>query len=1008
MYSFCNSVTSEAPKPKSVCRLLAAVSVSALSANLALVANAEDLGEVRSISIQSTTLSSALVEMSRETGVPIFAPSDITDGVQVRSVVGDYSVSDALSVLLIDTGLVAHKNDNGMFVLARQPLVVEAKSAAPISPVRSQAVSAPAPSAELNAQETEFKQDVVVVTGIAGQNRASIQSKVASDAVAEFLFADEIGQFPDYNISDAIRRVSGVNTIFDEDEGRYIALRGLDADFTYTSIDGASIAALDLGGDLGGGRRVLLEAVPSFAVAETQIYKTVSAERDGQGVGGQVNLVTRSAYDRDELFFTARGSVGYYDSTGYPTSDNGPSVRADAAYSNIFGSNNEFGVVLSASYMLKDRDQDRFSPGSYTYRGADTVPVSDPETDPYVFASPGFIVQRGYKNKIQRYGGLIKFEHRPSAQFYQSLSAQYYTQTDDEERTGTYPNAGSVTSFDGENYSVEGADATSRVQFWDIDKWVSNTHYRMAYDHTDDLSLSFQANYSQSGWQEYVPRTAFFTRRTIDYLARPGDSDQGVSFVIEDPNSDYFNIDAFNRFDARLREDDEREEVWETRGSVEYNAAKDDSGLGFRGGFTLRRTERDFDRDQYRYRQGTDFNLTLADYLLDADFKPVQASYPIYVHNSPKLFSEVLAENDGNAGQFRLDEAWSEPRSRASDFLVREDLFAIFGQVIHEGEKHRLEAGLRLEHTDVFARANQDTTTVVIDGTGNATTVNTEGKIDREGQYMKALPSFAFIYDIQKGLRVRTGFSETLGRPSYRSISGTVVENFNEVTGITSITEGNPDLDPRISRNYDVELVWYAPDNNTLVSIGAFYKDIRNDIFVRTTTSSDGSLIVTRPENVETSSIKGIEFSLIKNSFDFLPEPFNALGINLNATLLEADVSVDDETSFDYRLEQPEFLLNTSLFYRRGPFEGRITYNRTGEQPRTVDVGTPYLSTWEQTYEQVDANLDFEISDHWKLRLQGRNLTDEPRIINEGPDQSQIWDYSQFGAQYWVGVTYRH
>ena len=955
--------------------------------------------------VSSKPLNQALVELSEQADVPVFASAELLNGLVSPSLSGSYTIREAVSRMLEGTGLSARYGDNGAVFIEAQAAIPTAVSDTPEDKEGASAEKQPEVTAE--ADETVLIADTIVVTGIAGQNRAAIDAKTNSDAIAEFLFADEIGQFPDYNISDAIRRVSGVNTIFDEDEGRYIALRGLDADFTYTSIDGASIAALDLGGDLGGGRRVLLEAFPSFSVAESQIYKTMSAERDGQGVGGQVNLVTRSAYDRDELFFTARGMLGYYDSTGYPTSDNGPSIRADLAYSDLFGQNDEFGLVVSVSYMLKDRDQERMSPGRYTYRDTEGDPVGDPASDVFEFATPRFIVQRAYKNEIQRYGGLLKFEHKPTKNFYQSVSAQYYTQVDDEERAGTFPNAGGLTSYDGQFYTIEGADVTSRIQFWDIDKWVSSLLYRAEYDRSEDLSFDFQANYSQSGWTEYVPRTAFFTPRTVNYRAIPGDSDRAVQFVVDDPNSDYFNPEAFNRFDARLREDEETEEVWETRGSIAYNAEKDDSGLGFRGGFTLRRTERDFDRDQFRYRQGSDFDLDLSQYLLDDTFVPVQASYPLYIHNAPLLFSEVVSEEDGNAGQFRLDENWSTPRSRASDFLVREDVFAAFAQAIHEGPRHRLEAGLRLEYTDVFARANQDTTTI-IDDMGTEVETTLLGEIDRNGQYTNALPSIAFIYDIQEGLRLRTSFSETIGRPSYRSISGTLVENFNEITGVTTISEGNPDLDPRVSRNYDIELAWYTPDSDSLISVGAFYKDIRNDIFVRTTTSSDGSLIVTRPENVETSSVSGIEFSLIKNEFDFLPDPLNGLGINLNATWLDAEINVDDDLSFDYRLEQPEFLLNSTLFYRRGPFEGRVTYNRTGEQPRSVDVGTPYLSRWEQTYEQLDANIDYQISDRLELRLQARNLTDEPRIINEGPGRSQIWDYSQFGAQYWVGLTYRH
>jgi TonB-dependent receptor len=844
----------------------------------------------------------------------------------------------------------------------------------------------------------------IVVTGVILQNQEAIEAKREDDSISEFIFADEIGQYPDYNISDAIRRVSGVNTIFDEDEGRYIAMRGMDADFTYVSLDGTPIAALDLGGDLGGGRRVLLEAVPSFAVDSVQIYKTASADRDGQGIGGQVDLRTRSALDRPGLHVRAFGAVGYYFSDDYPTSDNGPSFRFDGSLTNTFGPDDQFGIVLSGSYMLKDRDQERFSPGSYTYRDANGDPVADPESDPYVLATPGFIVQRAYKHEIERYGGLVKLEHAEGSDFRQSLLFQYYAQADDEERADTFPNAGTVTSWDGEFYTVDNADATSRIQFWDIEKTVASAVYNMDYDLDAQSHIDLRASFSRSTWNEYVPRTAFFTARNIDYRATPGDRDTGAQFVIDDPASSYFDPAQYNRFDARLRIDDEVEEVWFVAADYGNNVGPTASGLGFRAGASWRQVERDFDRDSFRYRQGTGFNLNLSQFLIDDTFSPVFASYPLLIHDAPALFDLILAEDDGNAGQFRFDEAFALTNSRVSDYLVRENVFAGYGQIVHEGPRHRLEAGLRVEYTDVFAVANQDvTTTSLVNGRPVTTTVL--GTIERTSNYTNVLPSINFIYDLDDGLRLRAAYSETIGRPSWRSISGTVDIREDEITGITRITSGNPDLRPRVSRNYDIELAYYTPDDNTLISIGAFYKDIRDDIFVRTETSDDGLLIVTQPLNVESSYVLGMEFSLVQNKLDFLPGFLSDFGVALNLTLIKAEINVDDETSFDYRLEQPELLMNASLFYQSGPFEARLIYNHSGEQPTSIDVGSPILTQWEQTFEQLDLNVNYALSDEVRLVLQGRNLTNEDRVINEGPDQSQIWDFSRFGPQVWLGAN---
>lgn len=932
--------------------------------------------------VESEPLSSVLRAIARANSVEVMFAPELVEGLDANTVSSSGDARTDFTAALEGTGLTVVER-GGVYVVE-------------LEPARDRSAAS---RADVGAADT------IVVRGTALTNLQSIDAKRESNQISEFIFADEIGTLPDYNLSDAIRRVAGVNTVFDEDEGRYIAMRGLDADFTYVSVDGAPIAALDLGGDLGGGRRVLLEAVPSFVVAATEIRKSMSADDDGQGIGGQVDLVTRSAFQRDEPFLSVGGSIGYYDSTDYPTSDNGPSLRFDGAWSRTFGDSDQFGLVLSGSYMFKDRDQERMSPGRYTYRDTDGDPVADPAVDDIAFASPRFIVQRGYRNEIQRIGGMAKFEHRPNDRFEHSVTLQYFTQIDDEERGGTYPNAGSVSNWNGETYDVTGADVTSRIQVWDIEKSVSNFAYAGQYDRTEDTSFDFRANISQSRWTEDVPRTAFFTSRIVDYTAIPGNQDVPVQFMLA-PDSPYFDPSQYNRFDARWRLDDETETVVSFGGNIFHNVAEDDSGLGFQAGFSFRNVERDFDRDSFRYRQGDDFSLSLTDFLLDAGtFTPERGSAPLFIHDTRAIFDLIRTDAPGSAGQFRLDANWSDNRSLNGDYVVEESVLAAYAMAVHEGPRHRLEAGLRFEQTDVSALTNgNDTMIEVIDGHPPSTIVS--GQLERGGDYVNVLPSMAYLYDVTDQLRLRSAFSETIGRPSFRSISGSVDERFDEVTGITTIVEGNPNLEPRVARNYDLSLEYYFDEGRSLASVGVFHKDIRNDIFVRTSTLNDGALIITRPENVETSWLSGIEFQFVQSSFDFLPGPLTGLGASANMTFITGEISIDETTEFDYRLEQPEFLMNASVFYRRGDFEGKLTYNRTGEQPRAVDVGTPYLSRWEQPFDQLDANLDWDVSDRMRVRVQARNLLNEVRVINEGPDQSQIWDYSVFGPQYWIGLRF--
>jgi iron complex outermembrane recepter protein len=140
------------------------------------------------------------------------------------------------------------------------------------------------------AQAPAAEEDEIVVTGYVLQNREAIAAKRRNDRIGEFTSADEIGQQPDYNISDAFRRLPGVTTVFDEDEGRYVGIRGLNPNFTFGTMDGGLLATAERQN-----RQLNMEAIPTTAVSRLEVIKSRTPDIEGNAIGGIVNLVTRSA-----------------------------------------------------------------------------------------------------------------------------------------------------------------------------------------------------------------------------------------------------------------------------------------------------------------------------------------------------------------------------------------------------------------------------------------------------------------------------------------------------------------------------------------------------------------------------------------------------------------------------------------------------------------------------------------------------------------------------------------
>ncbi len=199
----------------------------------------------------------------------------------------------------------------------------------------------------------------ILVQGYLLQNRTAIEAKRNEDRIADFLTSDEAGRQPDFNIADSLRRLPGVVTVFDEDEGVGVGLRGLPSDYSFVSIDGGLIASTDRAS-----RAINLETIPPTAVARMEVIKSVTPDLDGQSVGGVVNLITRSAFDSDGLYLTGSAQLGVHSIVGkLPASFSNPSYRLDGAVATQFGGDKQFGILLAGNWFVKNRDQARPLPG---------------------------------------------------------------------------------------------------------------------------------------------------------------------------------------------------------------------------------------------------------------------------------------------------------------------------------------------------------------------------------------------------------------------------------------------------------------------------------------------------------------------------------------------------------------------------------------------------------------------------------------------------------------------
>lgn len=170
------------------------------------------------------------------------------------------------------------------------------------------AQTAPAP-APAPAASVENAVEEVVVVGTRASLQSAMSRKKRAGTVSDSIVAEDIGQFPDKNVGEALGRVTGVQLARDFGEGNAVSIRGVEPDLNRVEINGVS--ALSTAGNLsvygGGGRSNDFRELPSEMVKSIDVFKGFTPDMTEGGVGGTVSVTTRKPLDfkKPTMSFTA-------------------------------------------------------------------------------------------------------------------------------------------------------------------------------------------------------------------------------------------------------------------------------------------------------------------------------------------------------------------------------------------------------------------------------------------------------------------------------------------------------------------------------------------------------------------------------------------------------------------------------------------------------------------------------------------------------------------------------
>lgn len=169
------------------------------------------------------------------------------------------------------------------------------------------AQTAPAPEPETT--------NTVVVTGFRASLQSSIALKKQADSIIDVIKAEDIGKFPDNNLSESMQRIPGVAIDRDAGEGRTITVRGLGGLFTRTKLNDMEALATTGGRDSSGGanrdRGFDFNVFAAELFSSIKVSKAASAESEEGSLGATVDLTTPRPFDF-KSFSMAGSLTGQY------------------------------------------------------------------------------------------------------------------------------------------------------------------------------------------------------------------------------------------------------------------------------------------------------------------------------------------------------------------------------------------------------------------------------------------------------------------------------------------------------------------------------------------------------------------------------------------------------------------------------------------------------------------------------------------------------------------------
>lgn len=821
-------------------------------------------------------------------------------------------------------------------------------------------------------------EEVIVYGQSAALAGALSQERTAGNLVS-VLDTDAMGQFPDQNVAESLRRLSGVTVENDQGEGRYVVIRGMDPDLNATSVNGMRAAAAEPR------RAMQLDVIPSDVLDGLEVHKTLTADMDGDAIGGSINVKTLSAFSRKGAYAKARAEGSYNEKSGEWN------PKLSFAGSNIFELDSGRRLGIAGAISWNDRD----------------LIIDNIEMDDWEEADNGSDYTEEFQNRLysvgrERIGGVLNldFDLSDETRLYAYTLYSKFTDTELRNRM-TFGldglDEGTVTASSADYSEVE-IERDTKGRFLQGQIAESLSIALGSETQLDDWLIETRVGYSNG--RERTPDQVSGTW-VAEFESDDGGIPAGAPVLTLDRSnpqlpvvqSDYWSI--LN--DASLYELDELENSHEENEDTQTSLAADFTRTMDNGSmkFGIQARWREKRADQLAEIYSGDGTWFLTDAVLPNGGDAY--GFPGDLNPVPSNLREREILAGGTGLEFEALDSLID--SNVADFVFDEDVYSAYFMNTWDMDRTTLNVGVRVEHTKLDNRGNiVDIIEEDANGPGDPPEdVAIITAISATNSYTDVLPSANIRFEMRENLVVRASAFRSVVRPRVEEVAlrAEIEDGEGEL--------GNPDLDPFRALNLDASIAYY-PTDLSVISAGVFYKKIEDFIFIQSIDdyeflgrTLDEAVVAL---NGEDATVLGFEFNY-QQHFGFLSPPFDGLILGMNYTYVDSEADTGDREVV--MPKQSANIANVMLGYEKNGFDFRVAMKyRDSYIDELVDPG---YDRYTDDHMQWDITAKYRLNDSWQIYAEVTNLGDEPEFYYAG-NRRRAYQYDEFGTTSAIGIQY--